>query len=88
MIGKYIEMSTAHLTESTMQRLEADEIDDAHPVTDEYGAYLPVSDILKNSNTIPCDLKECVDYATRNDVSLIRFDRDVDLIAGLTVYLW
>lgn len=95
-VKTYLELSTAHLTQSTMEMLVADwaglSNDHYLPViaSYEYGVIVWVTkdaDLIKQA---PADLAIVLFYAALLGVSSIRFDSDADEIEGvpLPVYDW
>lgn len=89
MIKQYLDISTTHLTESTMNNL-----DDTYPFCFGYeeGTFISVphdEDTLNYYyNNLPEDLYKLMLYAIKNNISLIRLDRDADIFDDLPIYNW
>lgn len=84
---KYLEISTAHLTQKTLEGLNAME----SPYTYEYeeGIFMSVPDKNEtNISDMPKDLRILLQYTWINGIDLIRMDRDADIIDDIPVYDW
>lgn len=84
---KYLEISTAHLKQKTLEGLSAME----PPYTYEYeeGIFMSVPDKNEtNISDMPKDLRILLQYAWINGIDLIRMDRDADVIDDIPVYDW
>jgi hypothetical protein len=86
MIHRYLDCSTAHLTEATMDALSADQVEGvvAMPYPP-YGVFVSIPD--DEDVEIPEDLRQVLAFARANDCLLIRFDHDGDDV-DLPVYDW
>ena len=84
---KYLEISTAHLKQKTLEGLNTME----PPYTYEYeeGIFMSVPDKNEtNISDMPKDLRILLQYAWINGIDLIRMDRDADVIDDIPVYDW
>lgn len=84
---KYLEISTAHLKQKTLEGLNAME----PPYTYEYeeGVFISVPDQKEtNISDMPKDLRILLRYAWINGIDLIRMDRDADVIDDIPAYDW
>lgn len=98
MIGKYLDVSTAHVKRETMQDITDTgrsryEITNRKwlPVIAVYpeGAFLWVSEEPETDNpNLPEELKRLLKIARAQDCYLIRLDADGDIIPGLLTYDW
>ena len=84
---KYLEISTAHLKQKTLEGLNAME----PPYTYEYeeGIFMSVpAQKETNISDMPKDLRILLQYAWINGIDLIRMDRDADIIDDIPSYDW
>ena len=84
---KYLEISTAHLKQKTLEGLNAME----PPYTYEYeeGIFMSVpAQKETNISDMPKDLRILLQYAWINGIDLIRMDRDAEVIDDIPVYDW
>lgn len=84
---KYLEISTAHLKQKTLEGLNAME----PPYTYEYeeGIFMSVpAQKETNISDMPKDLRILLQYAWINGIDLIRMDRDADIIDDIPAYDW
>ena len=84
---KYLEISTAHLKQKTLEGLNTME----PPYTYEYeeGIFMSVPDKNEtNISDMPKDLRILLQYAWINGIDLIRMDRDANVIDDIPVYDW
>lgn len=83
-----LELSTAHLTPDTAQRIDSlignDELAGARW---DYGWFLYVDDEVADQK-VPTDLAACFRFAQQHGYHWVRFDRDAVAIAALPVYEW
>ena len=87
MIAKYLDISTTHLTEKTMDSLGPDKWPYSYPY--EEGVFVTVSDgNCTIMNQLPADLQTLLKYAFDHDIQLIRLDRDAEKIGDLQKYEW
>lgn len=91
-ICKLLTISTAHVKEETFDALESETIDIvAYPVEwcgDLYGFFILALDYDDTSESIPEDLKACLDFAIGHDCTWLRIDGDGEELSELPVYDW
>jgi hypothetical protein len=92
MIGKYLDLSTAHLTPATRELLD-DEPDFVttvmkHPGGYGWLVYVQQDDVdpEEDAENIPPDLLACLKLAREHDCVWMLFDCDADTIPGLPTY--
>lgn len=93
-LGLFIEMSTGHVTESTMQLL-ADDGAHCNAWSNEFGAFVSTA-ILNFDNDyntqlrseLPDDLTAVLTYAKAQGARYVLLDRDADQIEALPFYEW
>lgn len=89
-ITKCLELSTAHITESTANLLKKEPNENNLALS-----VFPLSifgyliNVTPTSNTtIPKDLNDCINLAKENNCEWIMFDSDIDPIDNLPEYKW
>lgn len=89
-IKTYLDLSTAHLRQATVDQLQAVGDHKRHdspggqPInwpamsvaSYEYGVFISVPDLGEDLSQMPTDLEQVLCYAQRIGLHLIRFDRD------------
>ena len=100
MIYKMMELSTAHVTKETAEKMSNDAVNMYANTSgvalygkSGYGYFVSVPEDLKyNDDTIfseiPSDLLECLKYAFSHDCEWIMFDCDAAKISELPTYEW
>lgn len=84
---KYLDISTAHLTQRTFNSLNT--IESLYTYGYEEGVFISVPDKNEtNISDMPKDLRILLQYAWINGIDLIRMDRDADVIDDIPVYDW
>lgn len=93
MIGKYLDCSTAHLTNELFWKLADGEVpyivsDPKSMKGEVLGLFVHVPEGLdeEEEKEIPQELNPIIDYARKNGCWWIQFDRDGEIIDGLPVY--
>ena len=93
MIGKYLDLSVAHFTCETLERLYDGEIDSVitYPKTDKdteitCGAFVHVPDEFDEEEDLPEDLSKVFAYARGMDCYWLQIDQDADIIPELPRY--
>ena len=88
-IHRYIELSTAHISKDTAQKLSNSQIEYNSILARkyEYGFYIHILQDLKGEKP-PNDLKEIVNYAQKKGVELLILDRDCEKTNELRTYEW
>lgn len=88
----YLDLSTGHVSQTTMQFIEAVQEENCLPMTIanyEYGAFITVpSDFDDLPKGLPKDLKEVLEYANKQGCILVRLDKDADTTTDLPIYYW
>ena len=88
MLRKYLDISTAHLTKNTFDKLN----EKSSPYSFHYdeGVFIsiPENDDPETFAKFPKDLKILLKYAWKNDAALIRLDADAEVDDALPVYEW
>lgn len=87
MLGKYLDISTSHLKEETLNSLSENKM----PYSYDYkeGVFISVPDknvIREEVCDLPSDLLILLNYAWENGISLIRLDADGEVMKNLPVY--
>lgn len=88
MIGKYLDISTAHLTPETIDNLVMQNVKDVTSFDYPEGQFIVVPDRFSNALDVPRDLMKVFNYAKEQGISLIRVDRDGEEISELPTYEW
>jgi len=84
---KYLEISTAHLKQKTLEGFNA--MEPPYTYECEEGIFMSVPDKNEtNISDMPKDLRILLQYAWINGIDLIRMDRDADVIDDIPVYDW
>lgn len=95
-ITKVLNLSTTHITKNTAEKLDKCVLNNDYiPLCSvyekgEYGWYVYIDD-TDDPNLIPdelCDIRDCIIFALKHDITCICFDRDADMVIGLPVYNW
>lgn len=95
-ITRVLNLSTAHITESTAYILGRCALNNDYiPLCSvyekgEYGWYVYIDD-SGEPDQIPdelSDIRDCIIFALKHDITCICFDRDADTVVGLPVYNW
>lgn len=92
-VRSYLELSTAHLTEQTAQRIE-DSVEQMLGLPfityakGEYGWWVHVPATDPELHMGMTDLLAALQYARSKDCAWIMFDRDVETIEDLPSYEW
>ena len=84
---KYLDISTAHLTQGTFGGLNSMHLPYAYNYDEGVFITVPSKDEVDSVN-IPDDLRILLQYAWDNDIDLIRMDRDAEVCDDLPVYEW
>lgn len=88
MVRKYLDASTRHLTEETINVLQSNKDWSITAYSYEEGVFIVVPE-KESIKDIPEDLEILLKYAWENDISLICLDRDAEELYGiLPVYIW
>lgn len=94
-ITKVLNLSTAHITKNTAETLGRCALsNDYIPLCSvyekgEYGWYVYIDS--NDPNLIPnelSDIRDCIIFALKHNITCICFDRDADTVVGLPVYNW
>lgn len=84
---KYLDISTAHLTQGTFGKLNSMHLPYAYNYDE--GAFITVPSKNEIGTIImPDDLRILLQYAWINGIDLIRMDRDADIIDDIPAYDW
>ena len=84
---KYLDISTAHLTQGTFGKLNSMHLPYAYNYDE--GVFITVPSKNEIGTIImPDDLRIVLQYAWDNDIDLIRMDRDAEVCDDLPVYEW
>lgn len=84
---KYLDISTAHLTQGTFRKLNSMHLPYAYNYDE--GVFITVPSKNEIGTIImPDDLRIVLQYAWDNDIDLIRMDRDAEVCDDLPVYEW
>lgn len=95
-ITRVLNLSTAHITKNTAETLCRCALNNDYiPLCTvlekgEYGWYVYIND-SEEPDQIPdelSDIRDCVIFALKHDITCICFDRDADTVVGLPVYNW
>lgn len=86
--GKYLNLSTAHLSDATKSILEKqpEQIDIPVYPKGDYGWFIYVTHGLINWDNIPADLAACMTLAAKNNCDIICFDSDVTPLPNLACH--
>lgn len=89
MLGKYLDISTSHLKEETLNSLSENKMPYSYDYKEGIFISVPDKDIIgKEIRNLPSDLVVLLEYAWENDVLLIRLDTDGEVVDDLPVYKW
>lgn len=96
MIRKLLDISTAHITQSTDKDFTNKTGDYNRIVVDsiEYGYLITISDFYdieafaENWNNVSQDLKDIINYARSLDCDFIKLDCDAEIMDDLPQYEW
>lgn len=89
MLGKYLDISTSHLKEETLNSLSENKMPYSYDYKEGIFISVPDKDIIgKEIRNLPSDLVVLLEYAWENDVLLIRLDTDGEVVDDLPVYEW
>lgn len=89
MLGKYLDISTSHLKEETLNSLSENKMSYSYDYKEGIFISVPDKDIIgKEIRNLPSDLVVLLEYAWENDVLLIRLDTDGEVVDDLPVYEW
>lgn len=84
---KYLDISTAHLTQGTFGKLNS--MDPTYAYNYGEGAFITVpSKEEVSAITMPYDLRTLLQYAWDNNIDLIQMDRDAEFCDELPIYNW
>lgn len=95
-ITRVLNLSTAHITKNTAETLCRCALNNDYiPLCTvlekgEYGWYVYIND-SEEPDQIPdelSDIRDCVIFALKHDITCICFDRDADTVVGLPVHDW
>lgn len=95
-ITRVLNLSTAHITKNTADTLDRCALNNDYiPLCSvyekgEYGWYVYIDD-SGEPDQIPdelSDIRDCIIFALKHDITCICFDRDTDTVVGLPVYNW
>lgn len=91
MLGTFIELSTSHVTQETMELIEQNEVD-CTTWTNEFGAFISTyvfgSDEGAEVENMPDDLRQIIDYALSKNASYILLNWQVEPNDELPVCDW
>ncbi|MDR9836718.1 MULTISPECIES: hypothetical protein [Herbaspirillum] len=88
---RYLDISTAHISQATMNFLEGRAGSNAIGQTVaayEYGVFVSVPDLADVKNDVPEDLRQVFNYARKRKCSVVRFDTDGDGHRDLPTFDW
>lgn len=86
-VKKYLDISTSHLKEKTLNSLQPDKWPYSYPY--EEGVFITVCDDDDNfMANLPEDLQILIRYAWDHDLQMIRLDRDAVASEALPQYNW
>lgn len=87
MIGKFLEISTAHISEKSAKILEKD----CPPFIRQYESgffiTIPSEDIIDDV-ALPDEVINIIKYAWKNDIQMIILDCDAEIVEDIPVYEW
>ena len=84
---KYLDISTAHLTQGTFGKLNSMHLPYAYNYDEGVFITVPSKNVI-GTIIMPDDLRIVLQYAWDNDIDLIRMDRDAEVCDDLPVYEW
>lgn len=90
MIGKFLEISTEHISEKSAKNFEKSRPSFIHQY--KYGFYImmpkleSVVDFMRG--LLPDDVVGLMKYAWENDIQMIILDGDAEIVNDLPVYEW
>ena len=89
-IDKMLTISTAHITENTVNYLDGDANNLVVYPKAEYGwfIYIDVDGIEEVLNMIPSDLAYVISFARKNEFTLLCIDRGGECVSELPKYSW
>lgn len=92
-IYKYLDISTAHITEETDEflRNQVKEYECGKPIVyqKECGYFIHVSDKFDMDDLeMPDDLRRCLEFAAEHDCYWLVLDGDAEIIDELPIYTW
>jgi hypothetical protein len=85
-IFRMLDLSTAHVSDETRQRLDDGELIPAGYAKGEYGWFVPVID--NDDDHTPPELRAIMEFARKQNCQWLMFDRDADQIDGLATFDW
>lgn len=88
MILRYLDASTGHLTQKTLNSLNSEDYPYSYQYDEGVFISVPENDDPEAFEKLPKDLRKLLKYAWKNDVQLIRLDRDAEVVDELPVYEW
>lgn len=89
MLGKYLDISTSHLKEETLNNLSENKMPYSYDYKEGVFISVPDKSILGNEiYNLSSDLVALLEYAWKNDVLLIRLDTDGEVMDDLPIYEW
>ena len=83
-IHRMLTISTGHITKETASLLDIAEMETVAYRKDDYGWF--VTDWDLDDDTLPDDLRVCVEYAEKNECDWLCLDCDGPVADGLPVY--
>ncbi|MGN0485535.1 MAG: hypothetical protein ACI4HI_18505 [Lachnospiraceae bacterium] len=87
-IANVLTLSTGHVTRETSKLLDNDAVGVVVYTKGEYGWFILTCDWKEFEDSIPEDLKKCIDYAAKIGCDLICLDPDGAVIKELPTYKW
>lgn len=86
-VAKMLVLSTAHVTVTTAQELDASEAGAISFPKGKYGWFVYCGDLPDRDDT-PAELERAIRFAHNHDFQWIMFDCDGDTIADLPTFEW
>lgn len=87
MIGKFLEISTAHISESTAKILKKYCPPFIRRYEHGFFITIPSEDLIDNV-ALPDELINIIKYAWKNDIQMIILDSDAEIVDDLLAYEW
>lgn len=89
MVKQYLDINTCHLKENTINGLDSESFPISYQYKEGVFIKIPEKTFYEELNVDePRDLINLLNYAWKNGISLIRLDRDADIMEELPVYDW
>lgn len=92
MIYKVLDLSTAHVSKATANRMDVEDVEITVYPIGEFGWLVSTgchTDLAEDELArMPADLVRVLEYAARQDCVYVRFDRDGDTVDALPKWEW